>query len=52
MQLLRYCVGLDISKDSLQVCLSAIDTDGRVVVKGSTKVAQQTSCFCPTRTLG
>lgn len=22
MQLLRYCVGLDISKNSLQVCLS------------------------------
>jgi transposase len=45
MQLLRYCVGLDISKDSLQVCLSVIDTDGRVVVKGSTKVANKPATF-------
>ncbi|SFE88190.1 IS110 family RNA-guided transposase [Spirosoma endophyticum] len=45
MQLLRYCVGLDISKDSLQVCLSVIDADGRVVVKGSTKVANKVTTF-------
>ena len=45
MQLLRYCVGLDISKDSLQVCLSVIDTNGRVVVKGSTKVANKPAAF-------
>lgn len=45
MQLLRYCVGLDISKDSLQVCLSVIDSDGRVVVKGSTKVANKLAAF-------
>lgn len=35
---LRYCVGLDISKDSLQVCLSVIDSTGRVTVKATTKV--------------
>lgn len=45
MQLLRYCVGLDISKDSLQVCLSVIDIEGRVVVKGSTKVANNLAAF-------
>lgn len=47
MQPLRYCVGLDISKDYLQVCLSVIDTDGRVVVKGSTKVANKLAAFAP-----
>jgi len=45
MQLLRYCVGLDISKDTLQVCLSVIDTDGRVVVRGSTKMANKAAAF-------
>jgi transposase len=45
MQLLRYCVGLDISKDSLQVCLSVVDIEGRVVVKGSTKVANKPTAF-------
>lgn len=45
MQLLRYCVGLDISKDSLQVCLSVIDIEGRVVVKGSTKVVNKPTAF-------
>jgi len=45
MQPLRYCVGLDISKDFLQVCLSVIDTQGRVVVKGSAKVANKTTAF-------
>lgn len=42
---LRFCVGLDISKDDLQVCLSVIDADGRVTVKGTTKVANQLSGF-------
>jgi len=27
-----------VSKDTLQVCLSVIDTDGKVTVKGSSKV--------------
>ena len=43
--LLRYCVGLDVSKDSLQVCLAVIDSDGRVTVKASTKVANKASSF-------
>ena len=34
--LLRYCVGFDISKDSVQVCLSVIDTTGKVTIKGTT----------------
>ncbi|MFD1144946.1 IS110 family transposase [Larkinella insperata] len=38
---LRYCVGLDISKDKLQVCLSIIDQTGRVSVKATTKVANK-----------
>lgn len=35
---LRYCVGLDISKDSLQIFLSVIESTGRVTVKATTKV--------------
>lgn len=42
---LRYCVGLDVSKDFLQICLSIIDADGRVTVKGTTKVANQPAGF-------
>ena len=36
--LLRYCVGVDVSKDTLQLCLSVIDQTGKVSVKASTKV--------------
>lgn len=35
---LRYCVGLDISKDTLQVCLSIIDATGQVIVRATTKM--------------
>ncbi len=42
---LRYCVGRDISKDALQVCLSVIDTTGRVTVKATTKVANKPTGF-------
>lgn len=42
---LRYCVGLDISKDTLQVCLSVIDTTGRVTVKATTKAANTAKGF-------
>ena len=42
---LRYCVGLDVGKDNLQVCLSVIDSDGRVVVKASTKVVNKLAGF-------
>ena len=43
--LLRYCAGLDISKDHLQVCLSVIDATGRVPVKGTTKLANKPTGF-------
>jgi transposase len=42
---LRYCVGLDISKDTLQVCLSVIDSSGRVTVKATTKVVNKPAGF-------
>lgn len=42
---LRYCVGLDVSKDTLQVCLSVIDLAGRVSVKATTKVDNKSTGF-------
>lgn len=42
--LLRYGVGLDISKDAIQVCLSVIDSMGRVTVK-ATKVVNKPAGF-------
>lgn len=42
---LRYCVGIDISKDTLQVCVSVIDTNGKVTIKGSGKINNKTSAF-------
>ena len=43
--LLRYCVGLDVSKDTLQLCLSVIDQTGRVSVKATTKVDNKPTGF-------
>lgn len=43
--LLRYCVGIDVSKDALQVCVSVIDTNGKITIKGSGKVANKTTTF-------
>ena len=43
--LLRYCVGIDVSKDSLQVCVSVIDTNGKVTIKGSGKINNKTTAF-------
>lgn len=43
--LLRYCVGIDVGKDTLHLCISAIDADGRVSVKGSSKFSNLTSSF-------
>jgi len=43
--LLRYCVGLDISKDLLQICLSVIDSTCRVTVKATTKVVNKPTGF-------
>lgn len=42
---LRYCVGIDVSKDTLQVCVSVIDTNGNITIKGSSKVANKTTAF-------
>ena len=42
---LPYCVGLDISKDTLQVCLSVIDQTGRVSIKATTKVVNKPAGF-------
>lgn len=43
--LLRYCLGIDVSKDALQVCLSVIDNTGKVTVKGSSKVSNKATAF-------
>jgi hypothetical protein len=43
--LLRYCVGIDVSQDGLQVCLSVIDTQQDVRVKSTTGFAHQPSGF-------
>ena len=43
--LLRYCVGIDVSKDSLQICLSTIDIHGKTTVKGTSKVVNKVSSF-------
>ena len=42
---LRYCVGIDVSKDTLQVCVSVIDTNGNITIKGSSKVVNKTTVF-------
>ncbi|WP_373331513.1 IS110 family transposase [Salmonirosea aquatica] len=42
---LRYCVGLAINKDTLQVCLSVIDNTGRVTAKATTRVANKPAGF-------
>lgn len=42
---LRYCVGLDISKDTLQVCFSVIDHTGHVTVKATTKLDNKPTRF-------
>jgi len=41
LTLLRYCVGLDVSKDHLQVCLSVVDLS----IKATTKVANSPAGF-------
>ncbi len=43
--LLRYCVGIDVSKDSLQICLSHIDINGKTTVKGTSKISNKVSSF-------
>ncbi len=34
---LKYCLGIDVSKDENQVCLSVIDNEQKVTLKGSHK---------------
>ena len=48
--LLRYCVGFDISKDAIQVCLSVIDTTGKVTIKGTPKVSNKVAAFAGLQT--
>ncbi len=43
--LLRYCVGIDVSKDTLQVCISVIDTSGKITIKGSGKINNKITAF-------
>jgi transposase len=45
LTLLRYCVGLVVSKVHLQVCLSVVDQAGRVSIKATTKVANGPAGF-------
>lgn len=45
LSFLRYCVGIDVSKDTLQLCLSVIDSTGRVSVKATTKVDNKPTGF-------
>ena len=43
--LLGYCVGIDVSKESLQVCFSAIDTEQAVTVKATSSFTNQVTGF-------
>ncbi len=43
--LLRYCVGIDVSKDTLQICVSVIDSHGKVTIKGTCKVNNKITGF-------
>lgn len=43
--LLRYCVGIDVSKDTLQICVSVIDSHGKVTIKGTCKVNNKVTGF-------
>ena len=43
--LLRYCVGIDVGKDTLHLCVSAIDADGKASVKGSRQFPNRVPAF-------
>ena len=48
--LLRYCVGVDVSKDTLQLGLSVIDATGHVSVKASWPgISTQVSILLPNK---
>jgi transposase len=42
---LKYCLGIDVSKDEHQVCLSVIDDQQKVTIKGSRKFANTVKGF-------
>lgn len=42
---LKYCLGIDVSKDENQVCLSVIDSEQKVTIKGSRKFANTPKGF-------
>ena len=43
--LLRYCVGFDVSKDTLQTCISSIDINGKTTVKATRVFVNKVSSF-------
>jgi transposase len=43
--MLKYCVGIDVSKNDLQCCISVIDHLQKVTVKASAKFANTNSGF-------
>jgi len=43
--MLKYCVGIDVSKNDLQCCISAIDQLQKVAVKSSAKFANTSTGF-------
>lgn len=44
-ELLKYSVGIDVGCKELYVCISSIDSEQKVVIKGSTKFANSVSGF-------
>jgi transposase len=45
VELLKYSVGIDVGCKELYVCISSIDSEQKVVIKGSTKFANSVSGF-------
>jgi len=43
--MLKYCVGIDVSKDSFHCCISVIDQQQKVTVKGSRKFSNNKAGF-------
>ena len=41
----KYSVGLDVSSKKIDICISAIDTQQKVVVKSSTQIANSITGF-------
>jgi transposase len=47
---LRYGVGFDIGKDIIHVCLSVIDSAGKVTIKGTSKISNTVAAFSSLQT--